>query len=220
MPADRCLQPKRRADGDHPVSDLHPIRVAEPCELELGLAVVELEHREIRLLVGADDLRLVLAAVERDDLDLRRLFDDVRVGERDPARVHDHARAEAALRNALRSIAEEPFEEVLTEELFERRAAAAAEGPAFRHRVDVDDRRFDDLRDAGEAAGVERHLHGQHGRGWRSRLQRALGAPAGDGAERDAGHEHQHERRDEIGSLELHHGIHRLLRPLPRRPRR
>src|SRR5205823_10863472 len=93
---------------------------------ELGLAVVELEHGQVRLLVGPDDLRLVLAAVDRDDLDLGGLLDHVRVGERDAGGIDDDARAQAALRNALGHVAEEAAEELLAEELLERRAAAGA----------------------------------------------------------------------------------------------
>src|SRR5262249_42079270 len=109
----RGLQPERRADGDDPITHLHPVRVSEPRELELRLAVVELEDRQIRLLVGADDFRPVFAAIQRDDLDLRRLLDDVRVRQRDSGAVHDDPRAEAPLRNALGRVAEEPLEEIL-----------------------------------------------------------------------------------------------------------
>jgi hypothetical protein len=59
----RGLQAERRADGDDPVADLHLVGVAQRGERELALAVVELEHREVGLLVAADHLRLVLAAV-------------------------------------------------------------------------------------------------------------------------------------------------------------
>src|SRR5262249_51857734 len=72
---DRGLKPERGADRDDPVADLHLVGVAEPNRRELALAVVQAEHGEVRLLVEADDLRLVLAAVERDDLDLGGALD-------------------------------------------------------------------------------------------------------------------------------------------------
>jgi len=39
------------------------VRVAQSSEAKIALAVVQLEHGEVGLLVQADDLRLVLAAV-------------------------------------------------------------------------------------------------------------------------------------------------------------
>src|SRR3990170_917491 len=159
---DGGLQPERRADREHPVTDLHPVGVAEPGVVERALAVVELQDREVGLLVQADDLGPVLAAVERDDLDVGRAIDDVRVGQRDAGRVDDDARAEAALRDPLGHLAEEPPEELLAEELLERRAARGAAGAA-RHRVDVDDGRLDRLRHLCERPPRDRHLHRQGG---------------------------------------------------------
>src|SRR5947207_743006 len=152
----RGLQAERRADGDHPVADADLVRVAQSSEAKIALAVVQLEHGEVGLLVQADDLRLVLAAVERDDLDVGRPFDDMGVGERDARRVHDDAGAQAPLGDAFGDLAEEATVEFLTEELLEGRPPLE---PA-RHRVDVDHGGLDRVRDGGERAARQRHLRG------------------------------------------------------------
>src|SRR5262249_62416934 len=113
---------ERRADRDDPVADLHLVGVAEPDRRELALAVVQPEHGEVGLLVETDDLRLVLAPVERDDLDLGGALHHVGVRQRDAAGVDDDARAEAALGNPFRRFAEEPAVELLPEKFLEPRA--------------------------------------------------------------------------------------------------
>jgi hypothetical protein len=149
-------------NGDDPVAHLQPVGVTHAREGELALAVVQLEDGQVGLLVQADHLRLVLVAVERDDLHLAGLLHDVGVGERDARGVDDDARAQAALRNPLRHVAEEAAEELLAEELLERRPAA--DPGAAGDGVDVDDGRLDRLGHLGEGPGGERHLHRQDGR--------------------------------------------------------
>ena len=122
-----ACRPNGEPTAMHPVADLNPVGVAQAGELERALAVVELEHGEVGLLVHADHLRLVLAAVERHDLDLGGLLDHVGVRERDAGGIDDDAGAEAPLGDPLGHLAEEAAEELLAEELLERRAAL---GPA------------------------------------------------------------------------------------------
>src|SRR5207302_2977372 len=165
-----------------PVAYLDPFGVAEPGGGEAAAAVVELQYREIGLLVGADDLRLVLAAVGADDLDRGRALDHVRVRQRDAGRVDDHAGAEAALRDALGELAEEPLEELFAEELLEGRAP---EGPAPADRVDVDHRRLDRLGDPGERVRLERDLGGDRGQRRGIGRGRARGLAPGGGAPAD-----------------------------------
>src|SRR5437762_2812815 len=216
----RGLQAERRADGDHPVADVDLVRVAQSSEAKIALAVVQLEHGQVGLLVQADDLRLVLAAVERDDLDVGRPFDDVGVGERDARRVHDDAGAQAPLGDPLGDLAEEAAVELLTEELLEGRPPLE---PA-RHGVDVDHGGLDRVRDGGERAARQRHLRGQDRRLDRGRLGERLGAgvapPLDPHAERRADHEGQPERDQERLALYLHHGRVSSVTPSPASARR
>src|SRR5437870_590 len=173
---------------------------------ERGLAVIEPEHGEVGLLVHAEDLRLVLTAVERDHLDVGRALDDVGVGEGDPLRVHDDAGAEAPLRDALGQLAEEAAEELLAEELLERRSPLDADAP--RHRVDVDDGRLDHLRHRGERHGRQRHLHRHDGHRDLGRRRRPRGWPdlaRGEYAEGDADQHGDRQRAEERLPPQLHH---------------
>src|SRR5207245_2831541 len=68
----RRLEAERRPDGEDPIADLGTVGVPELRGAERGLAVIEPEHGEVGLLVHAEDLRLVLTAVERDHLDVGR----------------------------------------------------------------------------------------------------------------------------------------------------
>src|SRR5262249_60080363 len=103
---------------------------------------VELEDGEIRLLVQAYELGPMLVAVQRDDLDIAGVLDHVGVREGDARGIHNDARAQASLRNALGGVAEEPAEALLAGELLERRARGAARSPRG---VDVDDGGLDNL---------------------------------------------------------------------------
>src|SRR3989454_2134433 len=202
----RRLEAERRPDGEDPIADLGTVGVAELRGAERGLAVIEPEHGEVGLLVHAEDLRLVLTAVERDHLDVGRALNDVGVGEGDPLRVHDDAGAEAPLRDALGQLAEEAAEELLAEELLERRAPLDARAP--RHRVDVDDGRLDHLRHRGERHGRQRHLHRHDGHRDLGRRRRPRGWPdlaPGEYAEGDADQHGDRQRAEERLPPQLYH---------------
>ena len=92
-------QAERVADRHDPVARLHLLRVAELRFLQrrrrhLG----QLDQRAVGQRVAADDLRRVAfrpAVAEEADLDVFRVFDDVVVGEDEPALVDDEAGARA-----------------------------------------------------------------------------------------------------------------------------
>ena len=127
--ADHCRGRQRGQHRDHPVAEADLVAVAE---LDRGerLRRFELQHREIGLLVDADQLGLDLGAVVEDDVDLVGIGDDVVVGDDDAGGVDDEARAEriglarlelAALVAALAGRPAAVLEEVV-EEFLERRA--------------------------------------------------------------------------------------------------
>ena len=65
----RLLEAEGRADGQHPVADLHLVGVAERGRGE-GSAALETQHGEIRSLVDPGQLGFVFLAVGRRRLDL------------------------------------------------------------------------------------------------------------------------------------------------------
>ena len=112
---DRGLQTKRTTDGKNPVADLHAVRIAK-----LGngkfLVQINLDNGQIRVVVGADNLRGVACGVVVElDLNFRGVFDDVIVGENVASLINDDAGAEAAfrLRRSVLTAVEEAIEEVL-----------------------------------------------------------------------------------------------------------
>ena len=167
----------------------------------------------------------MLAAVERDDLDVAGLLDHVRVRERDPARIDDHARAEAPLWNAVGRVAEEALEELLAKEFLEWRPSRPAAGTALEDGVDVDDRRLDDFRDLGERARLERHLDREDRRVDEGRGGSVTACPLGGASRReraDAGapDERENDDGDEGPSLEVHHAGASMGSPASARRRR
>src|SRR5262249_31325128 len=102
-------------------------------ELDFGQRVIrllgELDERAVGQRVPADDLRLVhllvVLAVERD-LDLRRAFDDVVVGEDEAGLVDDEARARGD-RDFITRLLTAPLAAALTTALTAALAAAAEE---------------------------------------------------------------------------------------------
>ena len=89
----RAAEAERIADRDHPFAEPQLVGIAE---LHRGQRLVrlELQHREIGLLVDADDVGLELAAVVHDDVDLVGIRDDVIVGHDDAGGIDDEAGAE------------------------------------------------------------------------------------------------------------------------------
>ena len=90
---DALAQAERGADGHDQLADLQLAAVALG---ERRIArVVDLDHGDVGLLVGADHLRLGLDAVPERDGDLVGVFDDVVVGQDVAVVVVHEARAEA-----------------------------------------------------------------------------------------------------------------------------
>ena len=89
----RAAEAERIADRHHPVADAHLVGIAE-LHRHQRLRRLELQHREVGLLVDADQLGLDLGAVVEDDLDLVGIRDDVVVGDDDARGIDDEAGAE------------------------------------------------------------------------------------------------------------------------------
>ena len=130
-----AAEAERVADRDHPFAEPDLVGVAELHRLE-RLGRLDAQHREIGLLVAADDLGLEPRAVGEDDGDLVGFGDDVVVGDDDAGRIDDEAGAERvdAARRAIgrlvvAALAAAVLEELL-EELLERRARRQVAAPA------------------------------------------------------------------------------------------
>ena len=105
------------ADGDDVVAHLQCVGVRERQRRQR--ICVDLEQRDIRLGVGAHQLRLERAAVGQGDGDLLRQFDHVIVGEQVAVLgVHDDAGAQRTGPPELRALA---LRHALTEEFLEER---------------------------------------------------------------------------------------------------
>ena len=81
---------ERIADRQRVVADLHFGRIAQRNRW-LNLSPVQLQHRDVRLRIGADDLRLELALVRQRDLHVGRAVHDVVVRQHVAFRADDHA---------------------------------------------------------------------------------------------------------------------------------
>ena len=90
---DRAAEAERIADRDHPFAEPQLVGIAE-LHRDQRLVRLEFQHRQIGLLVDADQLGLELAAVVHDDVDLVGIRDDVIVGHDDARGVDDEAGAE------------------------------------------------------------------------------------------------------------------------------
>ena len=152
----------------------------------------------------------MLAAVEGHHLDLGGLVDHVRIGERDPGRIDDDTRAQAALWDSLGHLAEEAPEELLAEILLERRPAL---GPGSSgHRVDVDHGGLDGVRDRRKGAALGRHLDRNDGDRADGRLRHQRGTAKlrsgrRERAQGDTRHQGEHHHPDKVPPLELHHRV-------------
>src|SRR5581483_4933415 len=89
---DGVVEPERVADRDDAVADLDLVGVAERDRVEPARQRVDLDHREVRRGVLADERRLVGRAVGERDRDVRGAVDDVLVRDDVPLRVVDEAR--------------------------------------------------------------------------------------------------------------------------------
>src|SRR3954469_13120330 len=160
---DRAAEAERIADRDDPVARPHLVGVAERHGLE-RLFGLHAQHGEVDLRILADDLGLEALAVREDDADVVRVADDVVVGDDDPRRIDDEARAERVRAALTRAVAlptrpalaalSAAVEEFL-EQILERRAGRQLRQrpPARldrRRGRDVDARRYNVLGEVGE----------------------------------------------------------------------
>ena len=131
---------ERVADREHDVADADLVGVAERQRLQVG--AVDLQHRQVARLVGADDLRLEGAAVGQFDADLLGAVDHVVVGEDVAVRPDDDAGAEAALAPLRRLRPLRPWPtELIAEELAELVRDVLADVADAPLRADGHDRR-------------------------------------------------------------------------------
>ena len=75
----RLADAERVADREHDVADAHRVRIADRHDRQV--LAVDLDHREIARRIRADQLAVDDAAIRQLDLDLRRVVDDVIVGQ-------------------------------------------------------------------------------------------------------------------------------------------
>ena len=131
---------------------------------------VDLHHRDVGRLVGADHFALELAPVGEAHAHLVRAFDDVRVGEDHAVGVHDEARAHALAR-LLRQLRVPSGGRLAGQVLQPLRRAAPGFGAGRR---DVDHRPLVRLGDRGEV-GKRLDRSGSRRRGGCRRRGRCLG---------------------------------------------
>jgi hypothetical protein len=87
-----------RADREHPFAHLHRARIAELDGGKPGR--VDLHHRDVGRLVGAEHLALELAPVDEAHAHFIGAFHHVRIGEDHAVRLDDEARAHALARRS------------------------------------------------------------------------------------------------------------------------
>ena len=204
---DAVLEAERRADGEHPLSGLQARRVAELHDRQVR--GVDLDHRDVGALVGADDLGRELAPVGEAHGHLVRVRHHVRVGEDVAVGADDEAGARAAHRLArprllVRRRDAEALEEVIEGIVRREPLDTTLGGLRLLHHLDVDHRRpvaVDEAREIrqsahhpvhhrwrrrGGLAEVRRRRRGRGARGLGGQVARA-------GAERHRdGHDRQH----------------------------
>ena len=111
----RLLQSKRIADGQNKVSWLHRVGVSEFERFDTG--IIDFEHRQIQLGIGADQPGLLGATIAQLHLNLVHLIDHVSVGDDVTFIGHNHAGAQRVLHERL--IARTAIAALVTEEKFE-----------------------------------------------------------------------------------------------------
>src|SRR5215208_5344774 len=90
---DRAAEAERVADRNHPLAEPQLVGIAE-LHRDQRLRRLELQDRNVGLLVDADQLGLDLGAVVHDHVDLVGIRDDVIVGDDDARFIDDEAGAE------------------------------------------------------------------------------------------------------------------------------
>src|SRR5262245_55766771 len=89
----RAAEAEGIADRQYPIADPGAVGIAKGY-IGQGRRRADLEQGQVRLLVGADDLRRIVLAVGQRDLDVGRVIDHVVVGYDVARRIDDEARAE------------------------------------------------------------------------------------------------------------------------------
>jgi hypothetical protein len=161
---DAGFQAKRRADGDHRITHLDRIRVAD-LQRRQRASRIDLDDREIRLHVRTDQPRTVFGRIVRQlHLDVVRFVDDVVICDDVAVLVNHKTRAGRLATECTRigraalsaTIREEPAEKVHCVLIFfilraGRRASFAGRWSLFRNivRADVDYRGLEQLRELG-----------------------------------------------------------------------
>ncbi len=142
---DGLTDAERVADGEDDVADLHLVRISERHRAQVcGL---NLDHRQVRGRVGADQLRVEHALVRQLDLDVFRAVDDVVVRQNVAITLDDHTGPEATF--AVRLLRRHP--ELAAEQLAQVRHLAAGRGRGgFRLDADGDHTGRDALDDRGD----------------------------------------------------------------------
>src|SRR6266436_5730510 len=103
----RAAEPKGIADRHHPVAYLSSAAVGKRHERQRFVGI-DLQHRDVRLGVAADDLRRVLAVVLKGHFDLAGIADDVAVGHHITRRIDNEAGTESdPMRSAARHLRED-----------------------------------------------------------------------------------------------------------------
>jgi hypothetical protein len=110
-------EPKRIANGHHPLADVEVIRIPEGQDREV--LTLDLDHSHIRSRIRADRLGRKFTAIGKDDGDTIRLTDDMMIREDGAVVCNDEAGTLALLSKLLRLFpfwhapAKEVFEELL-----------------------------------------------------------------------------------------------------------
>ena len=120
----RTAEPKRIADGQHPIADPRFVAIAELHRLQ-GFFGLYAQNGDVDFLILADDFGLQLLSVREDHRDFARIGDDVIIGHDDAGGVDDEARSQGtrlALMRKLRTLALLATPEELLEQIIEWRA--------------------------------------------------------------------------------------------------
>ena len=132
------------ADGENQIADLDRVGILEAQMRQLLPADIDLQHRQIRALVGQHQLRIELAPVGQRHRELLPALDHVMIGDDQTRRIDDHAGTERLLHPFARHAeAETVAEELLEEGIVEERRARTFLHDALG--VDIDHRRRDPL---------------------------------------------------------------------------
>src|SRR5262249_3636186 len=92
---DRGLKAERITDRDHELAALEPLGIAEACSWQ-GVRAVDAHKREVGVGIVANHASRQTAPIDSCDIDAVCASNYVAVGEYQPVRGHDYARARSA----------------------------------------------------------------------------------------------------------------------------